>query len=114
MGQHAPAVLGEHGTGGREPREDRGDGDQAQLVGHDLSAREPDEPAGARRCRVAVRSTSVRVVRARHRPLVRTDYPEVASTQNTPDVVVERGDTTAMFQHPKDQRTSDYVNGRFG
>ena len=24
------------------------------------------------------------------------------------------GDTEAMFTHPQDQRTSDYVNGRFG
>jgi len=36
------------------------------------------------------------------------------ATQNTPGVIVEHGDTTAMFQHPQDQRTSDYVNGRFG
>ena len=36
------------------------------------------------------------------------------ATQNTPGVIVEHGDTAAMFQHPQDQRTSDYVNGRFG
>ena len=36
------------------------------------------------------------------------------ATQNTPGVIVEHGDTTAMFQSPQDQRTSDYVNGRFG
>ena len=36
------------------------------------------------------------------------------ATQNTPGVIVEHGDTSAMFQHPQDQRTADYVNGRFG
>jgi phosphate transport system ATP-binding protein len=29
-------------------------------------------------------------------------------------VIVEHGDTEAMFTSPQDQRTSDYVNGRFG
>ena len=29
-------------------------------------------------------------------------------------MIVEHGDTTAMFQNPQDPRTSDYVNGRFG
>ena len=32
----------------------------------------------------------------------------------TPGFIVEHGDTTAMFSQPKDPRTSDYVNGRFG
>ncbi|GCD91351.1 phosphate ABC transporter ATP-binding protein [Nocardioides sp. LS1] len=36
------------------------------------------------------------------------------ASQGTPGVIVEHGDTAAMFQHPRDQRTSDYVNGRFG
>jgi len=36
------------------------------------------------------------------------------ASQGTPGVIVEHGDTTAMFQHPRDQRTADYVNGRFG
>jgi phosphate transport system ATP-binding protein len=36
------------------------------------------------------------------------------AAQNTPGVIVEYGDTTAMFNNPQDQRTSDYVNGRFG
>ena len=34
--------------------------------------------------------------------------------QNTPGVIVEHGPTDAMFHSPQDQRTSDYVNGRFG
>jgi phosphate transport system ATP-binding protein len=36
------------------------------------------------------------------------------AAHNTPGVIVEYGDTTAMFNNPQDQRTSDYVNGRFG
>ena len=32
----------------------------------------------------------------------------------TPGVIVEHGPTDAMFSDPQDQRTSDYVNGRFG
>ena len=32
----------------------------------------------------------------------------------TPGVIVEHGPTTAMFASPRDQRTYDYVNGRFG
>ena len=36
------------------------------------------------------------------------------ASQGTPGVIVEHGDTAAMFQNPQDQRTADYVNGRFG
>jgi phosphate transport system ATP-binding protein len=36
------------------------------------------------------------------------------AAQGTPGVIVEHGDTRAMFENPQDQRTSDYVNGRFG
>ncbi|HEY0259967.1 MAG TPA: phosphate ABC transporter ATP-binding protein [Lacisediminihabitans sp.] len=36
------------------------------------------------------------------------------AAQNTPGVIVEYGDTDAMFGNPQDERTSDYVNGRFG
>ncbi|GAA5107624.1 phosphate ABC transporter ATP-binding protein [Alloalcanivorax gelatiniphagus] len=36
------------------------------------------------------------------------------ASQGTPGVIVEHGDTDAMFTSPQDQRTSDYVNGRFG
>jgi phosphate transport system ATP-binding protein len=36
------------------------------------------------------------------------------AAQGTPGVIVEHGDTTAMFGNPQDQRTHDYVNGRFG
>ncbi|MBI1844322.1 MAG: phosphate ABC transporter ATP-binding protein [Actinobacteria bacterium] len=32
----------------------------------------------------------------------------------TPGVIVEHGPTEAMFHAPQDQRTNDYVNGRFG
>jgi phosphate transport system ATP-binding protein len=28
--------------------------------------------------------------------------------------IVEQGDTVDLFEHPMDERTSDYVNGRFG
>jgi phosphate transport system ATP-binding protein len=34
--------------------------------------------------------------------------------QNSPGVIVEHGDTDAIFNAPRDQRTHDYVNGRFG
>ena len=36
------------------------------------------------------------------------------ASQGTPGIIVEHGDTEAMFTSPQDQRTSDYVNGRFG
>jgi phosphate transport system ATP-binding protein len=36
------------------------------------------------------------------------------ASQGTPGVIVEHGDTTAMFDDPQDQRTRDYVQGRFG
>ena len=36
------------------------------------------------------------------------------ATQNTPGVIVEHGQTDAMFGSPRDARTADYVNGRFG
>jgi phosphate transport system ATP-binding protein len=34
--------------------------------------------------------------------------------QGTPGVIVEHGPTSAIFEKPQDQRTSDYVGGRFG
>jgi phosphate transport system ATP-binding protein len=34
--------------------------------------------------------------------------------RGTPGVVVEHGPTEAMFNDPQDQRTADYVHGRFG
>ncbi|MBV9869959.1 MAG: phosphate ABC transporter ATP-binding protein [Frankiaceae bacterium] len=34
--------------------------------------------------------------------------------QGTPGVIVESGPTRDIFERPRDQRTSDYVNGRFG
>ena len=36
------------------------------------------------------------------------------AAQGTPGVIVEHGDTGAMFGNPQDPRTADYVNGRFG
>ncbi|MGJ0558390.1 phosphate ABC transporter ATP-binding protein [Methylocystis sp.] len=36
------------------------------------------------------------------------------ASHGMPGVIIEHGDTRAMFNHPQDQRTSDYVNGRFG
>jgi phosphate transport system ATP-binding protein len=36
------------------------------------------------------------------------------ASHGTPGVIVEHGDTRAMFENPQDPRTSDYVNGRFG
>jgi phosphate transport system ATP-binding protein len=36
------------------------------------------------------------------------------AAQGTPGVIVEHGDTEAMFNNPQDQRTRDYVQGRFG
>ncbi|WP_082612801.1 phosphate ABC transporter ATP-binding protein [Nocardioides sp. Root79] len=36
------------------------------------------------------------------------------AAMNTPGVIVEHGDTEAMFNSPRDPRTSDYVHGRFG
>jgi phosphate transport system ATP-binding protein len=36
------------------------------------------------------------------------------AAQGTPGAIVEHGSTEAMFGNPIDQRTADYVNGRFG
>ncbi|MFD2797065.1 phosphate ABC transporter ATP-binding protein PstB [Promicromonospora vindobonensis] len=36
------------------------------------------------------------------------------ASQGTPGAIVEHGDTEAMFSEPQDERTYDYVNGRFG
>lgn len=36
------------------------------------------------------------------------------ASQGTPGSIVEHGDTEAMFSEPQDERTYDYVNGRFG
>ncbi|GGD07753.1 phosphate ABC transporter ATP-binding protein [Nocardioides daphniae] len=36
------------------------------------------------------------------------------AAHGTPGVIVEHGDTEAMFSRPRDQRTADYVHGRFG
>lgn len=36
------------------------------------------------------------------------------AAQGAPGVIVEHGDTEAMFTDPADARTFDYVNGRFG
>jgi phosphate transport system ATP-binding protein len=36
------------------------------------------------------------------------------ASQGTPGIIVEHGETSAMFDNPQDQRTRDYVMGRFG
>jgi len=36
------------------------------------------------------------------------------AAENEPGHVVEQGPTTEIFGNPRDQRTLDYVNGRFG
>jgi len=36
------------------------------------------------------------------------------AAHGTPGVIVEHGSTESIFENPQDQRTSDYVNGRFG
>ena len=36
------------------------------------------------------------------------------ASHGTPGVIVEHGDTQAMFQSPQDERTAAYVGGRFG
>ena len=36
------------------------------------------------------------------------------AAQGTPGVIIEHGDTSAMFGNPQDTRTADYVGGRFG
>jgi len=36
------------------------------------------------------------------------------ASHGTPGVIVEHGETEAMFNNPQDQRTRDYVQGRFG
>jgi phosphate transport system ATP-binding protein len=36
------------------------------------------------------------------------------SSDGEPGRVVEQGPTTEIFGNPQDQRTLDYVNGRFG
>ena len=36
------------------------------------------------------------------------------ATDGNPGHVVEQGPTTEIFGNPQDQRTLDYVNGRFG
>ena len=36
------------------------------------------------------------------------------AAENEPGRIVESGPTEAVFDHPQDNRTADYVNGRFG
>ena len=45
---------------------------------------------------------------------VSTECAFFLASHGTPGVIVEHGDTRAMFENPQDQRTSDYVQGRFG
>ena len=36
------------------------------------------------------------------------------AAEGAPGHIVEQGATTDMFERPRDERTADYVNGRFG
>ena len=36
------------------------------------------------------------------------------AAEGAPGHIVEQGATTDVFEHPRDERTADYVNGRFG
>jgi phosphate transport system ATP-binding protein len=36
------------------------------------------------------------------------------AAENKPGVIIEHGDTAAMFNNPQDDRTNSYVNGQFG
>jgi phosphate transport system ATP-binding protein len=36
------------------------------------------------------------------------------AAENQPGHIVEQGPTTDIFENPRDERTADYVNGRFG
>jgi phosphate transport system ATP-binding protein len=36
------------------------------------------------------------------------------ASQGTPGAIVEAGSTSQIFDNPRDERTADYVNGRFG
>jgi phosphate transport system ATP-binding protein len=36
------------------------------------------------------------------------------AAENTPGHIVEAGPTDDLFNSPSDERTADYVNGRFG
>ncbi len=36
------------------------------------------------------------------------------AAEGQPGYIVEQGDTTELFERPRDSRTADYVNGRFG
>jgi phosphate transport system ATP-binding protein len=36
------------------------------------------------------------------------------AAQGQPGRIIEHGPTQLMFENPQDERTSDYVNGRFG
>jgi phosphate transport system ATP-binding protein len=36
------------------------------------------------------------------------------AAEGMPGHIVEQGDTTDVFERPRDERTADYVNGRFG
>jgi phosphate transport system ATP-binding protein len=36
------------------------------------------------------------------------------ASSTTPGNIIESGQTTKLFENPDDERTADYVNGRFG
>ena len=41
-------------------------------------------------------------------------HPPAGAAQNQPGGIVEAGSTARIFEDPQDQRTADYVHGRFG
>ena len=46
--------------------------------------------------------------------LFRSQCAFFLAEENQPGHIVEAGLTSDVFGNPKDQRTNDYVNGRFG
>ena len=43
-----------------------------------------------------------------------SDYTAFFLADNSPGKLIETGATSVIFEKPEDQRTLDYVNGRFG
>ena len=43
-----------------------------------------------------------------------SDYTAFFLADNSPGKLIETGVTSVIFDKPEDQRTLDYVNGRFG
>jgi phosphate transport system ATP-binding protein len=75
------------------------------------STRRVEETIASLRGRVTIVIVTHNMQQA-HRVSDRTAF--FLASLGTPGVIVEHGDTEAMFTSPRDPRTSDYVNGRFG